>query len=180
MRGFVFIATTLDGYIARRDGSLDWLPGADGGESGDGSEDFGYGEFVERMDALILGRHTFELVRTFGPWPYGDKRVVVVSSTLRRLPGDVPDSVELRSGSPEAIAAALAETGCRRAYVDGGETIRRFLRAGLIDELILTRVPVLIGEGIPLFGALSDDIRLTHVETRSFDNGFVQSRYRLR
>ena len=112
---------------------------------------------------------------TFDPWPYGAKRVVVLSGRPLQLPSAIGSNVEQMAGSPAEIMAGLAERGATKLYVDGGITIQRFLRAGLVDRLIITRVPVLIGEGIPLFSALPHDVRLRHVATRSFPSGLVQS-----
>lgn len=165
----VFIGTSLDGFIARPNGDLDFLPP-------NGGEPHGYDEFIATVDALVIGRKTFETVLTFDAWPYGDKRIFVLSSRpiAPAPPGAV---VERMSGEPADIAARLAARGVRHIYVDGGITIQRFLQAGLIQRLIITRVPVLIGAGIPLFGPLQRDIVLTHVATRQYASGLVQSEY---
>ena len=170
MRCTVFIAASIDGYIAREDGGLDWLPEDDA--SGD---DHGYGALFEAVDALVMGRDTYEVVLGFGAWPYGDKPVVVLSS--RGLPADTPASVSRLSGTAEEIVRALAERGYTHLYVDGGRTVQDFLRAGLVTDLIVTRIPVLLGGGIPLFGRLDQDIHLRHVETRNLPGGMVQSHY---
>jgi dihydrofolate reductase len=167
----VFIGVSVDGFIARRDGGLDWLPAG-------GGEPHGYDEFMASVDALVIGRHTFETVCGFAAWPYGAKRVVVLSSTLLDLAG-VDGVVEQMAGTPEEIVATLTATGAHHLYIDGGITIQRFLRAGLIEKLVITRVPVLIGTGIPLFGDLAADIRLDHVATRTYPSGLVQSEYRI-
>jgi dihydrofolate reductase len=168
----VFVGTSVDGFIARKNGSFDFLP-ADGGEP------HGYEEFMASVDALVIGRNTFDVVRAMPAWPYGQKRVVVLSSHAVDL-SDVRDGVvEQMAGSPEEIVAKLAATGAQHVYVDGGITIQRFLRAGLVDRLIITRVPVLIGEGIPLFGPVPDDVRLEHVSTQTFRSGMVKSEYRV-
>lgn len=169
MRASVFIGTSVDGFIARPGGALDFLPPG-------GGEEHGYEAFMASVDALVIGRGTFETVEKFEEWPYGEKRVVVLTSRpldLSRIRG----RVERMNGPPHEIAARLDAEGVRHAYVDGGVTIQRFLRAGLIQRLIVTRVPVLIGSGIPLFGALDADIRLRHVATRAFASGLVQSEY---
>ncbi len=179
MKASVYIATSLDGFIARENGDLDWLPGSDGsngdGDSGDG--DFGYKAFMDSVDVLVMGRNTFEKVLSFGAWPYGNKRVVVLSSRLTQLPDDLPETVELKSGSPTKLVQELAASGAQHLYIDGGKTIQTFLNAGLIQELIITRIPILIGRGIPLFGPVHQDLQLVHVETYIFSNGFVQSKY---
>jgi len=144
----VFIATSLDGYIAREDGSLDWLASLP-----DTGEDHGYEALMKAVDGLVMGRHTYETVRGFGgDWPYG-KPVVVMSRTLGPddVPGDLKGRVEMTGKEPAAIASELEERGWRAAYVDGGAVIRGFLAAGLVERLTLTRVPVILGKGIPLF-----------------------------
>ncbi len=179
MKITVFSAISMDGFIARRDGRLDWLPGSDGTvQAGMENEDFGYGELFSKTDALVLGRNTFEFVRGAGEWPYGNKPVVVLSQSLRKLPAGLPAAVQLMSGNPDELTAVWELQGWKHIYLDGGKTVQQFLRAGLVTELIITRVPVLIGTGIRLFGSLDKDLVLHHKETRSWDNGFVQSRYR--
>ena len=171
MQATVFVGASVDGFIARRDGGLDWLP--------DDAEEHGYEQLMASVDTLVIGRNTFETVLGFDGWAYGDKRVVVLSSrpldlSVARERGGV---VEQMDGAPGEILARLEASGAKHAYVDGGVTIQRFLRAGLIDRLIVTRVPVLIGDGIPLFGSLPRDVRLRHVATRSYPSGLVQSEY---
>jgi dihydrofolate reductase len=170
MRASVFVGTSLDGFIARPNGTLDFLPAE--------PEPHGYDEFMASVDTLVIGRKTWETVLAFPAWPYGDKRVVVLSGSPLALAG-AKGRVEQMSGAPEAIASRLTATGTQHAYIDGGVTIQGFLRAGLIQRLIVTRVPVLIGQGIPLFGALPADVRLTHVATRHYASGLVQSEYRI-
>ena len=167
----VFIATSLDGFIARPDGGLDWLPvpGPD--------EDYGYHAFMDSVGCLVMGRKSFETVLAFEPWAYGDKRVIVLSETLDAIPTPVGGRVELFKGSQEALVEKLAGEGVRRVYLDGGKTIQGFLRAGLVSDILITRIPVLIGEGIPLFGPLDQDVALTHLRTEAYPNGFVQSVY---
>jgi dihydrofolate reductase len=166
----VFIGTSLDGFIARANGDLDFLPPG-------GGEPHGYDEFMASVDAIVIGRNTFETVLTLGPWPYGDKRVVVLSSRPIDLSAARGGVVEQMAGPPDQIVSQLAASGAHHLYVDGGITIREFLRAGLIQRLIITRVPVLIGDGVPLFGALAGDIRLRHVATRHYPSGLVSSEY---
>jgi dihydrofolate reductase len=134
---------------------------------------------MDTVDTIVLGRNTFELVLTFDNWPYGGKKVVVLSSRTPAIPPHLVDSVEWLSLPPQRLVERLAAQGATHLYVDGGKTVQGFLNAGLIDELVITRVPVLIGTGIPLFGPLDHDVRLTHIATQQFENGFVQSRYRV-
>jgi dihydrofolate reductase len=166
----VFVGTSVDGFIARTDGALDFLPP-------DGGEPHGYVEFMASVDALVIGRKTFETVLAFPVWPYDKKRVVVLSSRPVDLSAVRGGVVEQMSGPPAEIVAKLAATGAHHLYVDGGITIQRFLRAGLVQRLIITRVPVLIGDGIPLFGTLLADIRLRHVATQHYPSGLVKSEY---
>jgi dihydrofolate reductase len=170
MKISVFVGISVDGFIARPNGDFDFLPEG-------GGEPHGYDEFIASIDAIVMGRNTFEKVLTLGPWPYGDKRVVVLSSGKVDLGAAKGAVVEQMSGSPAEIVSQLAASNAHHLYIDGGITIQRFLRAGLIQHLIITRVPVLIGEGIPLFGSLPHDVRLQHVATRQFASGLVQSEY---
>ncbi len=161
MRGSVFVGTSLDGFIARPNGDLDFLP--------DDPEPHGFDEFLASVDALVWGRKTYDFVQGLNTWFHGDKPVFVLSSQeLKEPPAGAV--VERMSGNPADIVTALD-------YVDGGDVIQQFLRAGLIQRLIITRLPVLIGSGIPLFGDLDHDVSLTHVSTRHFPSGLVQSEY---
>jgi dihydrofolate reductase len=166
----VFIGTSVDGFIARKNGAFDFLPAG-------GGEPHGYDEFMASVDALVIGRNTFETVLAFPTWPYGDKRVVVLSSRAIDLSAVRGGVVEQMAGPPAEIVAKLAARGVQHIYVDGGITIQEFLRAGQIQRLTITRVPVLIGEGIPLFGSLPRDVRLRHVATTPYASGLVKSEY---
>lgn len=178
MKTSVYIATSLDGFIARPDGALDWLIGGD--DEAAGSEDYGYQAFIDSVDYLVMGRNTFEVVLGFGgEWPYGEKRIVVLSSRSIEIPEPIAGTVESMAGSPSEIVARLAERGAEHLYIDGGRTIQHFLAEGLIRQMIITRLPILIGDGIPLFGPLPHDIKLRHIETQSLANGMVQSRYEI-
>jgi dihydrofolate reductase len=180
-RTSVFIATSVDGFIARPDGGLEWLTGQPDDEATgehDPDQDFGYGEFLAGVDALVMGRATFDVVQGFaGDWPYGDRPVYVWTSH----PGDIapkPGAV-LRPvrGTLDDVVARLVADGIGHVYVDGGQVIRQFLAAGLIDRMTISTPPVLIGEGIPLFGQPMDDVHLELVSCRTFDGGMVQRTY---
>lgn len=173
----VYIATSLDGYIARPDGGLDWLPGADGAAEGEG-EDYGYAEFIASVDYLIMGRKSFEVILGFGEWSY-NVPVVVLSSAAIEIPPHLADRVEWMTGAPAAIVDQLRQRGASHLYIDGGVTIQRFLQAGLISRLIIARVPILLGGGRRLFGDLAADVPLRHVETRSYPTGLVQCEYEI-
>lgn len=175
MKASVFIATSLDGFIAREDGDIEWLTAY--GEPTQDSEDYGYKEFMDTVDVLVMGRNSYEKVLAFGDWPYGKKQVVVLSSKSVAIAEEIADTVEWMSGSPQEIVQKLAERGAKHLYVDGGKTIQGFLNEGLINQLIITQIPILLGRGIPLFGPLKNDIRLKHIQTRTFENGLVQSSY---
>jgi dihydrofolate reductase len=166
----VFIGTSVDGFIARPNGELDFLP--------PGGEPHGYAEFMESVDALVIGRKTYETVLAFETWPYDEKPVFVLS-TRSLAPAPAGAVVEHLSGEPAEIVSQLDARGIKHIYVDGGITIQRFLRAGLIQRLIITRVPVLIGDGVSLFGSLPHDVRLEHVATRYYPSGLVQTEYRV-
>ena len=177
--GSVFLGMSVDGFIARLDGDLSWLTGGDeaGGAPDDGAGgDFGFTEFVSGIDALVMGRGTYEVIAPMDEWPYQGKPVHVLSTTL--TPGADPRIVVHRSFE-EAVAAGTA-AGYRRVYVDGGRTVHQFLRAGLISDLTLSRVPVLIGTGHTPFGELAADVPLEHVRTQTYPGGMVQTTYRVR
>jgi len=170
MKASVFVGTSLDGFIARRNGDFDFLPEG-------GGEPHGYEEFMASVDVLVIGRNTYEKVMTFESWPYAGKRVVVLSSRHLDISSVGGEQIEVMSGSPREIIGRLEATGATHAYIDGGITVQGFLRDRLIQRLVITRVPVLIGEGIPLFGSLPHDIRLRHLQTTTYLSGLVKSEY---
>lgn len=170
-----FIATSLDGYIARSDGGLDWLDQAN--QTITPGEDCGFSAYMQSVDAIAMGRATFEKVCTFPEWFYGDKPVYVLSTTLQTLPRGTPATVQIHAGPPPTLLAHAITQGQPRLYVDGGRTVQSFIAAGLLDEITITTIPVLLGAGLPLFGPLAQDVVLTHLETRTFPFGFVQTRY---
>ena len=171
----VFIATSLDGYIARHNDDIDWLLQRD-----DPNEDHGYTAFIADKDWIVMGRGSYEKVRTFETWPY-DRPVLVLSRQLANTP--VPDAlrgkVQFSSRTPKEVLDDLARQNARRVYLDGGQVIQSFLREGLVADMVITTVPVLLGSGKPLFGVLPHDIDLTLLSSRSFPSGLVQSHYRV-
>ncbi|HEY2038526.1 MAG TPA: dihydrofolate reductase family protein [Edaphobacter sp.] len=170
MKLSVFCGVSVDGFLSRSDHTLDFL------EAG-GSEPHGFEEFYGSVDVVVIGRKTYEVVRNLGGWFYGKKQVIVLSSgplDFSTLEGAV---IEQMSGEPEEIVRLLKARDFKHAYIDGGITIQRFLTAGLIDRMVITRVPVLIGEGIALFGPIPRDIALRHIATRSYEGGQVQTEY---
>lgn len=172
----VYIATSLDGFIARPDGNIDWLMAA---SAPDDPNDYGYADFMNSVDVLVMGRNSFEKVLTFGAWPY-EKRVIVMSRLLEAIPADLDGKVDLFSGTPQELAAKLQSEGVKKVYVDGGKLIQSFLREGLIRDMIITQIPILIGDGIPLFGPLAEDVKLTLVEAKGYASGFVQVKYEIK
>lgn len=165
------MGTGLDGFIARPNGALDFLPPG-------GGEPHGYDEFMATVDALVIGRKTYETVLAFDAWPYERKPVFVLSNGSLQ-PAPVAALVKQMSGPPAEVVSQLAARGIQHVYVDGGTTIQGFLQAGLIRRLIITRVPVIIGTGIPLFGPTTNDIALRHIATRQYASGLVQSEHEL-
>ena len=174
--GSVFLGMSVDGFIARLDGTLSFLDADGGGPPDDGAGgDFGFADFVSSIDAIVMGRSTYEFIQPFAEWPYQGKPVHVLSTTLE--PG-ADDRITVHRSLDDAVTA-LGAAGCRRAYVDGGRTVHAFLAAGLIADLTLSRVPVLIGTGLTPFGELAADIPLQHERTRTFPGGMVQTTYRV-
>ena len=169
----VYIAASLDGFIARKNGDLDWLPAGE-----EGGEDFGYAEFMSTIDHVVMGRNTFEKVLTFGGWHY-DKKVIVLTSRDLTIPPELADKVEALHLSPRELVHEMDRRGAKGIYLDGGVTIQRFLRESLVDEMTITTIPILLGEGLPLFGKLEKDIKLELVKSESFKNGFVQNKYKI-
>jgi dihydrofolate reductase len=172
MTNYVYIATSLDGFIATSNGDLDWLNEIPNPEN----SDFGYAEFMSGIDAIVMGRKTFEKVLTFGTWPY-DKPVYVPSKHKISIPKDLEDKVEIITGTPRKLVGQLKELGHHNLYIDGGVTIQGFLEEDLIDEMIITRVPILLGDGIPLFGKLAQRLHFSLKKTESLNENLVKSYY---
>ena len=174
MSNFVFIATSIDGFISAPDGNLDWLdyvPFPDG-------EDGGFADFIKRVDAIVMGRVTFETVVGFGRgWHYAVPGIVL-SSTLSSAPAEFADHVEFAKGTPREIVALANERGFNDLYIDGGKTVQNFLDADLIDELIITEIPILLGGGVRLFGQLGQQLGFELVGTRTIVNRILQRHYR--
>ena len=174
MANFVYIATSVDGFIADRNGDISWLDELPVPEG----EDMGYEGFMARIDALLMGRKTYEKVLSFGiEWPYA-KKVFVLSSTLTQVDAGLEGRVEIIQGQPEDVTSRLARQGYKNLYIDGGKVIQGFLAANLIDEMIITRVPIVLGSGIPLFDGSSEvSLRLEHRSTEVYGNEYVKSHY---
>lgn len=173
----VFIAASLDGYISRNDGSIDWLMKAN--TLAKPGEDCGYKSFISTVDCLVMGRHSYEKVLSFEEWPYGDLPIVVMSSKTITIPDRLRTCVTASAETPATLVHRLSKQGCRHLYIDGGITIQGFLANQLINEITITFIPILIGSGRPLFGYLMTDVDLQHLETQTFEGGFVQIKYRV-
>ena len=171
-RNLIYIAQSLDGYIADKNGGIDWLNEANAVVPK--GEDCGYFEFMSSVDVLVMGRNSFEKVLSFGEWPYGETKVVVLSRKVVAIPDKINNTVSTSSEDPKTLVEKLASEDIKHLYVDGGKTIQSFLAAGLIT---ITTIPVLLGTGLPLFGPLKKDINLKHVSTNAYPFGFVQNRY---
>ncbi len=172
MTTYVYIAESLDGLIADSSGGLAWLqvvPNPD-------NSDYGFAEFLSGVDAIVMGRRTFETVAGFDDWPYSAP-VIVLSESLSALPAAFEGRAEILRGDPRVIVASLEDRGYSNLYIDGGRTIQRFLDDDLIDEMIITRIPVLLGGGTPLFGSMSRPLSFIHHNTRALNSQLVQSRY---
>lgn len=173
MTNKVFIATSLDGYIADKDNKIDWLhqlPNPDG-------DDFGFDAFIAGIDALLMGRNTFEMVLSFGvEWPYS-KPVFVLSNSLTHVPKGYEGKVFLVNGELQKIVKNLAKPGYHNLYIDGGKTIQSFLKEDLVDEMILTRIPVLLGGGYPLFGDLPEPLGFKLLASKKYIDKVVQNHY---
>ncbi len=171
----VFIATSLDGFIARPNGDIDWLNQAN--DMVPEGEDCGFFAFMNSVDTLVMGRNTYEQVLTFGEWPYGDTKVVVLSGKGVEIPDQLQGTVSSTTISPKELVERLSAEGAKHIYVDGGKTIQSFLAEELINEITTTVIPVILGSGIPLFGPVTSDIKLKHMSTHVYPFGFVQNKY---
>ena len=172
MKTTVYIGTSLDGFIAKPDGNIDWLTIY-------GNEDaiHAYEEFMKGIDAIVIGRGTYEKILSFPSWPY-EIKAFVLSTSLKQLPATLTDKATLLSMKPKDLLNYLSGLDYSSIYVDGGKVIQGFLQEDLIDDLIISKVPVLIGNGIPLFGFLNDDLNFKHIRTEIQPNGLVRSYYK--
>lgn len=173
MRTVVYIATSLDGFIARQDGDIKWLiniPNPD-------NSDFGYSEFIAGIDGILMGRNTYETALNFEPWPY-NRPVFVLSNILESVPHELEGKAEIINGNLKDLLKRLEVRGIKNLYVDGGRTIQSFLKEDLIDEMIITTVPVLLGEGIPLFGHLDNDLKFRCEKVEFISEYLVKHYYR--
>lgn len=164
----IYIATSIDGYIARKNGSLDWL---EYGHTGD--EDYGFKKFIGSVDALVLGRNTYEVVSSFDKWPYEGKKVMVLSNTLH----DVRKEAELFCGQLTDLTSMLHSKGIKHVWVDGGVTVSKFLEAGLVDDITISIIAMVLGSGIPLFNTMNREHKCHFISAQSYPSGLVQLKY---
>jgi dihydrofolate reductase len=177
IKSLAFVATSLDGFIAKEDDSLDWLNEANKRVSK--GEDCGFNKFIESIDCLVMGRVSFEKVLTFSQWPYSEMKVIVLSSKKIEIPVKLQKTVSCSALSPPDLIKKLTIDRAKKIYVDGGVTIQKFLLHNLLDEITITIIPVLLGRGKPLFAGINREIKLELVSSKAFDFGFVQNRYKI-
>lgn len=184
MKCSVFIATSVDAYIADKNGGVDWLhtagdPNADMGNNAD----MGFARYLSSVDCMVMGRKCMDMIASMNltpeQWPYGSIKVVVLSHTLKQPPKSLKDKVEMYGGDITDLVAQLEQQGFNHAYIDGGATITSFLNQKLINEITITQAPVLLGQGIPLLGRLDNKPEMAVVEMTAFANNFVQIKYHL-
>jgi len=182
MKCSVFIATSTDGYIADENGSLDWLQ-VSGNQEADMSEnpDMGFAGYVSSVDCMVMGRKCMETISSFNltseQWPYGDIKIYVLSNTLKTVPENLSGKAEMYAGVLSDLVCKLEQDGYKHAYIDGGSTITSFLNQQLINEITITRVPVILGGGIPLFGKLEKPVQLREASATVFPNDYIQIKY---
>lgn len=177
----VYIATSADGYIATPDGGVDWLHTAGNPEADMRGNDMGFDAFIRSVDCMVMGRKCMEMIAgmnlTPEQWLYGDMPIFVLSHSVKEPPENLRGKVKIHPGSIQALLEKLENQGYQHAYIDGGATITSFLNLKLIDEMIITKAPLLLGEGIPLFGKIDTPIKLENAEASAFANNFIQIRY---
>lgn len=172
MANIVYIACSIDGFIADQNNKLEWLTSI----PNESRTDFGFENFLNRIDGIIMGRNTFEMVISFPEWPY-TKPVFVLSSTLKEIPGFLKGKCSIVNGNIQSIVSALHNCGINSIYVDGGKTIQSFLAEDLIDEMIITTASKLIGSGVPLFGVLRSLLNFKIVQTEQLNPYLTQTKY---
>ena len=181
MKCSVYIATSADGYIATPDGGVDWLHTAGNLEVDMGSEDMGFQSFMDSVDCMIMGRKCMEIISSMNitpeQWPYGDVRIIVLSNTVKEPPENLSEKIEMYSGDIQELIIKLESSGIKHAYIDGGSTITSFINLKLINEMTITKIPVLLGGGIPLFGKINKSVKLENAKASAFPNDFIQIKY---
>ncbi len=177
MKCSAYIAASVDGFIARPDGDIDWLHKPE--YATPDRDDFGYADFIKSVDILVMGSASYEKVLSFSEWPYDEIPVIVLSSRDLVIPSRLHGKVRIKNSVPEELVSGLGAEGAKHLYIDGGRTIQSFMKAGLIHEITITQIPIILGSGIPLFGSLGVERSLLHQVTKSFGNGFVQTTYQV-
>lgn len=183
MKCSAYIATTADGFIARADGSVDWLETSGDPEVGMAEGYIDFATYIATIDCMIMGRKCMEMISSFDlppdQWPYGTTKIVVLSKTVQTPPDNLKNKIELYSGDLAALLDRLEAEGYQSAYVDGGKTIQNFINLGRLDEITITQMPILIGDGTPLFGRTLRDVTLTDAQAVACPSGYIQFRYRI-
>lgn len=184
MKCSAYIATSVDGFIATKEGGVDWLHAAGNGKELKGENaDMGFGAYLGSVDCMIMGRKCMETISAMNlseeQWPYGDLRIIVLSNTLKVVPDNMEGKIELFSGDLFSLVESLNQKGFKHAYIDGGTTIQSFIKLKLLSEISITKAPVLLGDGVPLFGKLDQHIRLDQAQATCFENDFIQIKYRV-
>ncbi len=182
MKCSIFIGTSADGYIATEDGSVAWLEQAGDVNANMGSEaDMGFNSYIQSVDCMIMGRKCLDMLSSFNltdkDWPYGNIRIYAMSRSIKEAPKNIRDRVEMFNGEITDLVSQLEDEGFKHAYIDGGATITSFLNKKLLNELHITRAPILLGSGKPLFGKLDNSIKLINAKAKTYPNGFVQQSY---
>lgn len=183
MKCSAYIATSADGFIARADGRVDWLETAGNPDAGEGEGYIDFTTYMATVDCMIMGRKCMEMISSFDlspdQWPYGTTKIIVLSNTLKTPPENLKDKVEMYSGDLVALLNRLETEGYQSAYIDGGTTIQAFINLGRLNEIVITQLPVLIGEGVPLFGKTLRDVKLTKAQAVVCPSNFIQIRYQI-
>jgi dihydrofolate reductase len=182
MKCSVYIATSADGYIATNDDAVDWLHTAGNSEADMSNKpDMGFNDFIASVDCMIMGRKCMDVISSFNltpeQWPYGDTKIYVLSNTIKEPPENLSNKVEMYSGDIIKLIDQLESSGYKHAYVDGGTTITNFINLQLINEMTITKAPIILGKGIPLFGQLNKSIKLINSEATVFPNDFIQEKF---
>ena len=182
MKCSVYIATSADGFIATLDGSVDWLHSAGNPEADmSNNPDMGFNDFIVSIDCMIMGRKCMDAISSFNltpeQWPYGNAKIYVLSNSVTEPPENLRGKVEMYSGDITKLISQLENNGYKHAYVDGGTTITAFINLQLINEMTITKAPIILGNGIPLFGEINNSIKLANSEAIAFSNDFIQEKY---